>query len=269
MHALATRIALGNNKGGVGKTSATINLAAGLAEEGKDVLIVALDPQMNAERRMGIHVDEDNPIPTVSEAIKDGRPGVAVDAITDIAWPEPYRSRIRVIPSRYDLENRVSEAAVPGAVKRLRIALEGVDDDVDYLLADLPPSLGHLTQLGLCACQHAVIISEPEYDSVGSAVRMRNFIEDSRENLYNPGLDVLGYVVNRYRPQLGAHNFQLEGMPERFGEDKLWEPYIEERTAIKDAADSEVPLRSLSTAVATAQADNWRKLAQHIIKVTS
>lgn len=266
---MATRIALGNNKGGVGKTSATINLAAGLAEEGKTVIIVALDPQMNAERRMGVHVDEDNPIPTVSEAIKDARPGVAIDAVAEIAWPEPYRSRIRVIPARYDLENRVSEAAVPGAVKRLRNAMQGVDEDIDYTLFDLPPSLGHLTQLGLCAADHALIITEPEYDSVGSAVRLRDFIAASADDLYNPGLDILGYIVNRYRPQLGAHNFQLEGMPERFGEDLLWAPYIEERTAIKDAADSEVPLRTLGTAVATSQADNWRKLAQHLIKVTS
>lgn len=266
---MATRIALGNNKGGVGKTSATDNLAAGLAEEGKTVLVVPLDPQMNAERRMGVHVDEDNPIPTVSEAIKNAQPGVAVDAITEIAWPEPYRSLIRVIPARYDLENRVSEAAVPGAVLRLRTAMEGVDADVDYTLFDLPPSLGHLTQLGLCATDHALIISEPEYDSVGSAVRMRDFIDENASVLYNPGLNVLGYLINRYRPQLGAHNFQLDGLDERFGAGNIWTPYIEERTAIKDAADSEVPLRTLGTAVAVTQADNWRKLAQHLIKVTS
>ena len=267
---MAKRIAKGNNKGGVGKTSATINLAAGLAEEGKSVLVVALDPQMNAERRMGVHVDEDNhPQPTISEAIKDARPGVAIDAIHEIAWPEPYRSLIRVIPARYDLENRVSEAAIPGAVRRLATAMEGVDDDVDYTLFDLPPSLGHLTQLGLCASKYTLIVTEPEYDSVGSAVRMRDFIEANADNFYNPSHEVLGYIVNRYRPQLGAHNFQLEGMPERFGADMIWEPYIEERTAIKDAADSEVPLRTLGTAVATAQADNWRKIAQHLIKVTS
>ena len=266
---MAVRIALGNNKGGVGKTSATINLAAALAEEDKSVLVAALDPQMNAERRMGVHVDEDNPIPTLSEAIKDARPGVAADAITPITWPEPYRDLIRLLPARYDLENRVSEAGIPGAVRRLNSALDGVDDDTDYLLADLPPSLGHLTQLGLCACRYSLIVSEPEYDSVGSAVRLSDFIAENRDNFYNPDHEVLGYIVNRYRPQLGAHNFQLEGMPERLGDDMVWQPYIEERTAVKDAADSEVPLRALGSAVATAQADNWSQLARHLIKVTS
>lgn len=267
---MPVRIALGNNKGGVGKTSATINLAAGLAEEGKTVLVVALDPQMNAERRMGLHVDEDSHSqPTISEAIKDGRPGVAIDAIHDIAWPEPYRTLIKVIPARYDLENRVSEAAVPGAVRRLDVVLEGVDEDVDFTLFDLPPSLGHLTQLGISASHYTLIISEPEYDSVGSAVRMRDFIETNAATLYNPDHRVIGYVINRYRPQLGAHSFQLEGMPERFGAGMIWEPYIEERTAIKDAADSEVPLRTLGTAVASSQANNWRTLAQRLIKETT
>lgn len=266
---MAQRIATGNNKGGVGKTSATINLAAGLAEEGKSVLIVPMDPQMNAERRMGVHVDEDDPVPTISDAIKSGEPGIAADAITEIAWPEPYRSLIRVIPARYDLENRVSEAAVPGAVLRLRTVMQGVDDDFDFTLFDLPPSLGHLTQLALAAVKRALIISEPEYDSVASAVRLRDFIEDNRDVLYNPDLEVLGYLINRYRPQLGAHNFQLEGIDDRFGAGNTWEPYIEERTAIKDAADSEVPLRGLGTAVATAQADNWQKLARRLIKATA
>lgn len=267
---MSVRIALGNNKGGVGKTSATINLAAGLAEEGKTVLVAALDPQMNAERRMGVHVDEDNhPQPTISEAIKDGRPGVAIDAIHDIAWPEPYCSRIKVLPARYDLENRISEAAVPMAVRRLHVALEGVDDDFDYTLLDLPPSLGHLTQIGVSTAHYTLIISEPEYDSVSSAVRMRDFIDANAVALYNPDHRILGYIVNRYRPQLGAHNFQLEGMPETFGDDMLWRPYIEERTVIKDAADSEVPVRTLGTAVASDQANNWRKLAQRLIKETS
>jgi chromosome partitioning protein len=266
---MAVRIALGNNKGGVGKSAATINLAAGLAEEGRSVLVVPLDPQMNAERRLGIHVDEDNPVPTISEAIKDGRSGVAIDAITEVEWPEPYRSLIRVIPARYDLENRVSEAAVPGAVLRLRTALEGVDDDIDFTLFDLPPSLGHLTQLGLCATRYTLIVSEPEYDSVGSAVRMRDFIEANATVLYNADIENLGFIINRYRPQLGAHNYQLEGLDERFGEGKTWMPYVEERTAIKDAADSEVPLRTLGTAVATSLANNWRDHARHLIKVTS
>lgn len=263
---MALRVALGNNKGGTGKTSSTINLAAALAEEGKTVLVVGMDPQMNAERRMGLHVDEDNPIPTVSEAIRDGRSGVAIDAVTDIAWPAPYNERIRVIPARYDLENRISEAAVLGAVSRLRNVLEGVDDTYDFTLIDCPPSLGHLTQMALCAADVAVITLEPEYDAVASAVRFRDFIEAQAAELKNPELAVLGYIVNRSRPSLGAHAFQIEGLAERFGADKVWEPHITERTAIKDAADSEVPLRHLGAGAPREMADEYRKLAQHLLK---
>lgn len=266
---MALRVALGNNKGGTGKTSATINLAAALAELGKRVLVVGMDPQMNAERRMGVHVDEDNPIPTVSEAIKDARAGVAIDAVTDINWPAPYSERIRLIPARYDLENRISEAAVLGAVSRLRNALEGVDDDYDFTLIDCPPSLGHLTQMGLCAADVAVVALEPEYDAVGSAVRFRDFIDAQAAELKNPELTVIGYIVNRARPNLGAHAFQIEGLAERFGADKIWEPHISERTAIKDAADSETPIRLLGSGVPKEIADQYQQLAQHLIKAAA
>ncbi|WP_404974873.1 ParA family protein [[Kitasatospora] papulosa] len=266
---MALRVALGNNKGGTGKTSSTINLAAALAEHGKRVLVVGMDPQMNAERRMGVHVDEDNPIPTVSEAIKDGRAGVAIDAITDIKWPAPYNERIRVIPARYDLENRISEAAVLGAVSRLRTVLDGVDDDYDFTLIDCPPSLGHLTQMALCAADVAVVTLEPEYDAVASAVRFRDFIETQAAELKNPELAIIGYIVNRVRSNLGAHTFQLEGLAERFGADKVWEPYIAERTAIKDAADSETPLRLLGSGAPKDIAHDYRRLAGYLIKAAA
>lgn len=264
---MAYRIAIGNNKGGTGKTTTTVQLAAGLAEHGRSVLVVDMDPQANASRRLGFRFREADPVPTVSEAIKADAEGVAADAITGVGWPKPYSGRIDLIPARFDLENRISEAAVLGAVSRLRKALAGVDDDYDFTLIDCPPSLGHLTQLSLAAAHAAVCTLEPEYDAVEAAVRFRDFIDVQAPELKNPDLKVIGYIVNRVRANLGAHDFQLDGLPDLFG-DRVW-IHLDERTVIKDAADSAVPLAEIKSTSARNQAEAYRSLAERVIKDTA
>lgn len=263
---MAFRIAIGNNKGGTGKTTTTVQLAAGLAEHGKRVLVVDMDPQANASRRLGFRFSEADPVATVSEAIKADAAGVAADAITAIGWDAPYSERISLIPARFDLENRISEAAVLGAVSRLRKALDGVDEDYDITLIDCPPSLGHLTQLALATADAAVCTLEPEYDAVEAAVRFRDFIDAQAAELKNPGLTVIGYIVNRVRANLGAHDFQLDGLPDLFG-DRIWCRF-EERTAIKDAADSAAPLSALKSQTARNQSGYYKELAGRVLEVT-
>lgn len=261
---MSYRIAIGNNKGGTGKTTTTVQLAAGLCQQGKRVLVVDMDPQANASRRLGFRFRESDPVPTISEAIKADSKGIATDAVTAIGWETPYRDFIDLIPSRFDLENRISEAAVLGAISRLRKALDGADDRYDFTLIDCPPSLGHLTQLALAAVDAAVCTLEPEYDSVEAAVRFRDFIDAQAAELKNPGLTVIGYIVNRVRTSLGAHDFQLEGLPDLFG-DRVW-VHLAERTAVKDAADAAVPLAEIKSPSARDQAAAYRELAARLIK---
>jgi len=261
---MAYRIAIGNNKGGTGKTTTTVQLAAGLAEHGRRVLVVDMDPQANASRRLGFRFQESDPVPTVSEAIKADTEGIAADVITATGWTEPYSDRIDLIPARFDLENRLSEAAVLGAISRLRKALAGVDDDYDFTLIDCPPSLGHLTQMSLCAATAAVCTLEPEYDAVEGAVRFRDFIRFQADELKNPDLTVIGYIVNRVRANLGAHEFQLDGLADLFG-DRVW-CRLDERTVIKDAADAAVPLAQVKNQSARVQAAAYQELAARVIK---
>lgn len=261
-----SRIAIGNHKGGSGKTAATVNLAAALAEAGHRVLVVDLDPQANASRRLGIGYGD--PELTTSEVVKSGEEGVAADAVITSGWPEPYGERVHLIPARFDLENRVSEAAVIGAVGRLRRALVGVDTDYITLI-DCPPSLGHLTQLGLVAADVALCTVEPEYDSVEGAVRYRDFIAANAGELGNPGLTLLGYIVSRSRPNVGAHAFQLDGLADVFGAEKVWAPHVPERAAIKDAADSASPLRVYGGSTAREMANLYAELADRLIKETT
>lgn len=264
---MGARVAIGNNKGGSGKTAATVNLAAALAEAGLRVLVVDLDPQANASRRLAAAVDPAHPVLTTAEVIKDGGQGVAEQAVQPCGW-DGYTERIQVIPARFDLENRISEAGTVGAVLRLRRALAGVDDAHDVTLFDCPPSLGHLTQLALAAAHVAVATVEPEYDSVEGALRYRDFIQahDNREALSNPSLRIAGYIVSRVRANLGAHTFQLDGLAETFGTDLVWSPHMPERAPIKDAADAAVPLRSLGTSPGRTMAALWDDLAARLIE---
>jgi chromosome partitioning protein len=264
---MVRRVAIGNHKGGSGKTAATTGFAAALAEQGKRVLVVDLDPQANATRRLGAAYDPDHPVPTTAEVIKDASDGIAAQAIRPCGWDAPYADRIDVIPARYDLENRISEAGLVGAVLRLRRALAGADDDYDLTVLDCPPSLGHLTQLALAASHYAVCTVEPEYDSVEGAMRYRDFIgsANNREGLGNPDLRLIGYVVCRVRTGVSAHTYQLDGIPETFGQDMVWDPYVPERAAQKDAADGELPLRLVAGAASREHAALWAKLTTRLL----
>ena len=262
---MGTRVVIGNHKGGSGKTAFVVNAAAGLAAADKRVLVVDLDPQANASRRLGWRYDPAAPVPTVSEAIKADAVGVAADAVYQCGWDGQAGERIDLLPARFDLENRVSEAGVVGAAARLRKALDGVDDDYDVTLLDCPPSLGHLTQMALAAGHVAVCTVEPEYDSVEGAVRYRDFIASRAGDLGNPGITLIGFVVSRVRANVGAHAFQLGGLPELFGADRLWSPHIPEQAQIKDAADAAVPLRGLGHPRAEEMADLYDQLAKRLI----
>ncbi|PWV44601.1 ParA family protein [Nocardiopsis sp. L17-MgMaSL7] len=238
------RVALCNNKGGTMKTSGVTGLAEAFADAGYSVLVVDMDPQRNASRRLGVPLDPQNSRPSVSDAIRDAAPGIAAQALHPCGWEEGFAERITVLPAVKALENRISEAGVPGAVRRLDVVLEGVDDDIDITLVDTQPSLGHLTQMVLAAVGGALVMSAPEYDDVEGAIRVQEFITEQGVNLYNPELEFLGVVPTRVREQLAAHKYQLEGYDTTFGVENIWQPRLPEMTAIKETNDDAVPMRS-------------------------
>jgi chromosome partitioning protein len=130
-------IAFANHKGGTGKTSVTVQTAAALARAGKRVLVVDMDPQANATRRLGIEHRPGEEFLTVGTAIlfntndQPGGIGIGEQAVRPCGWtdgdgePTAEAALIEVLPSDRDLANREWEASIPGAVERLSLALAG------------------------------------------------------------------------------------------------------------------------------------------------
>lgn len=217
---------IANDKGGVSKSLTTVQLAGALARRRLRVLVVDMDPQANATRRLGIGWDDENPYVSMAEVIKADQPGVGEEAVLPCGWvdgagaPTVEAEYIDVLPSRYDLLNRETEAGVIGASRRLKKALEGWTERYDVVLIDTAPSLGHITQMAFAASDTVLIPTVAEYDSLEAAIRVEDFVTAHAADLANPNLRVAGVVITRHNDTL-EHEFFAAGTRSRFG-DLVW-----------------------------------------------
>jgi cellulose biosynthesis protein BcsQ len=241
----ARRIAFLNNKGGVGKTFATVALAEAAARRGLKVLVVDLDPQANATRRLRVPTGAHER--TLTGCLRLGvQQGAAKDCVFNHGWDEPALT-IDVLPADLDLEDRALEAGQPGADIRLRKALFGMDDDYDLTLIDCPPSIkGHLTRLGIAALDGfgdtVLVPLKPEYDDIAGAKRAIDFIELFREDLGVGNLNVFGLIVNGYRTGTNLHSARVDKLRETLALPVL--TVVPLRSRIAELQDAGQPLNA-------------------------
>ncbi|GAB3019627.1 ParA family protein [Mycobacterium bourgelatii] len=209
-HGPAKVVAMCNQKGGVGKTTSTINLGAALAEQGRRVLLVDLDPQGALSAGLGVpHYELDK---TVHNLLVD--PRVSIDDVL-------LHTRVKnmdLVPSNIDLSaaeiQLVNEVGREQTVAR---AIYPVLDRYDYVLIDCQPSLGLLTVNGLACADGVVIPTECEFFSLRGLALLTDTVDKVHDRL-NPRLRISGILITRYDPRTVNSREVMARVVERFGD---------------------------------------------------
>jgi chromosome partitioning protein len=233
---MAKIFCIANQKGGVGKTTTTVNLAAGLAKVGQRVLMIDLDPQGNAT--MGSGVDKRKLDLTVYD--------VLIESAT-IAEARVQSNKLKDGGCSYDIVGANRELAgaevelveVERREKRLKQAIAAIATDYDFVLIDCPPSLSMLTLNGLC-CAHGVIVPmQCEYFALEGLTDLVNTIKQVKANL-NDDLQIIGLLRVMFDPRITLQQQVSDQLKAHFA-DKVFDTVIPRNVRLAEAPSYGVP----------------------------
>ncbi len=219
------KLAIANQKGGVGKTTTCVNLAASLVATKKRVLLVDLDPQGNAT--MGSGIDKNNVDLSVYEVLVGACK--AGDALV-----ESPSGHFQVLPANGDLTAaEVEMLSLPNKERRLEVALAELQDQFDYVLVDCPPSLNMLTVNALVACDGVVIPMQCEYYALEGLSALIGTIKQIQAVL-NPRLEIEGLLRTMYDPRNSLTTDVSAQLSEHFG-DRLYRTCVPRNVRLAEA----------------------------------
>ncbi|MCP2288994.1 chromosome partitioning protein [Nocardia amikacinitolerans] len=253
-HGEALIVAMCNQKGGVGKTTSTINLGAALAEYGRRVLLVDLDPQGALSAGLGVaHHDLDV---TVHNLLVGSR-----TSIDDVLMQTKVEN-MDLLPSNIDLSAaEIQLVNEVGREQTLGRALEPVRDRYDYILIDCQPSLGLLTVNALACSDGVIIPMECEYFSLRGLALLNDTVEKVRDRL-NPRLSLYGIVVTMFDARLLHSRQVMARVVEVFG-DLVYDTAIARTVRFPDASVAGEPITTWAPKSGGAEA--YRSMAREVI----
>lgn len=247
-------IALANQKGGVGKTTTTINLAAALASLGKRVLVLDADPQANASSGLGVDVRTMQN--SIYECLVNGV------SVADAAVPTNFEN-LDIVCSRIDLVGAELELLnIPNRERILERLLEPVRTEYDFVLIDCSPSLGLITVNSLTAADSVMIPVQAEYFALEGISKLLNTIKIIKSKL-NPKLDIEGFLLTMYDNRLRLANQIYEELKQHFGE-MVFDAVIHRNIRLSEAPSHGLP--AMYYDAESRGAKNHLQLAAELIK---
>ena len=229
---MARIISVANQKGGVGKTTTTVNLGACLAQDGKKVLLIDSDAQGNATSGLGVR-----------------KPDVKQDIyrvlVNEVSIKETIiktsRENLSIVPATLQLAGAEIElTSMMARESRLKSALAEVSDEYDFILVDCPPSLGHLTINAFTASDAILIPVQCEYYALEGLSQLLNTVRLVQKH-FNPGLEIEGVLLTMYdaRTNLGA---EVVEEVRRYFQEKVYDTIIPRNVRLSEAPSHGKPI---------------------------
>jgi chromosome partitioning protein len=228
---MAKIFCIANQKGGVGKTTTTVNLAAGLAQIGQRVLVVDLDPQGNAT--MGSGIDKRKLETTVYDVLLESASVAEAKSRADKAGYDVLGANRELAGAEVELVELERREA------RMKTALAEAAKDYDFILIDCPPSLSMLTLNGLCSAHGVIVPMQCEYFALEGLTDLVNTIKQIHANL-NPDLQIIGLLRVMFDPRITLQQQVSDQLKAHFG-DKVFDTVIPRNVRLAEAPSYGLP----------------------------
>ncbi|MCB1142501.1 MAG: ParA family protein [Leptospiraceae bacterium] len=230
-------IAISNQKGGVGKTTTSINLSSNLASMGKKILVVDIDPQGNAGSGLGIDVNQIQKT-TYEVLLKE-------ISIRESIIKTDYEN-LFILPANINLSGaEIDLANVERKEFALKDAIQSIKNDFDYVLIDCPPSLGLLTLNALSSADSVIITLQTEYFALEGLSQLMKIISLVQENL-NSGLELEGVLLTMYDKRTNLAN-QVASDVRQYFQEKVFEAMIPRNIKLGEAPSFGKPINVYDT----------------------